>query len=147
MDPRRSTFFGCALVIGLTACGDSSTEPVGESPATPQRVILAAPSFATNINEIFQRRGCSSGSCHGNGTGGMTLGTSAPSNYAAIVGVQASSEDFLRIAPGDAENSYIMIKVEGRQTEGQRMPRGAAPLDSIDLTNLRNWITNGAPNN
>ena len=147
MNLHRPIFLGCALVCGLAGCSDSPTDLGGEIPVSPQREILAAPSFGTNINEIFQRRGCSSGSCHGNGASGMTLGTGASGNYAAIVGVQASSEDFLRVAPGDADNSYIIIKVEGRQTVGQRMPLGAGALDNIDLTNLRNWISNGAPNN
>lgn len=147
MNLHRPIFLGCALAFGLTGCSDSPTDLGGENPVSPQREILAAPSFGTNINEIFQRRGCSSGSCHGNGASGMTLGTGASGNYAAIVGVQASSEDFLRVAPGDADNSYIIIKVEGRQTVGQRMPLGAGALDNIDLTNLRNWISNGAPNN
>ena len=151
MNLHRLVFFRCALVFGLTGCSDSPTDlvtdPTDERPVSSQREILAAPSFVTNINEIFQRRGCSSGSCHGNGASGMTLGTGASGNYAAIVGVQASSENFLQVDPGDAANSYIIIKVEGRQAVGQRMPLGSGALDNIDLTNLRNWISNGAPNN
>ena len=151
MNLHRPVLLGCALVFGLTGCSDSPTalvtDPGDESPVSSQREILAAPSFVTNINEIFQRRGCSSGSCHGNGASGMTLGTGASANYAAILGVQASSEDFLQVDPGDPANSYIIIKVEGRQTIGQRMPLGSGALDTIDLTNLRNWISNGAPNN
>ena len=37
--------------------------------------------------------------------------------------------------------------LEGRQSVGLQMPRGGTPLDNIDLTNIRNWINNGAPNN
>lgn len=27
---------------------------------------------------------------------------------------------------------------------GRQMPQGAAPLDTIDLTDIMNWINNGA---
>lgn len=144
MAPRRSILVVPALLVALAACGESN--PMGDDP-DDDREILASPSFATDINEIFQRRGCSSGACHGNNAGGLTLTADAAANFAAIVGVQAQAEDFLRIDPGDPDDSYIVIKVEGRQSVGQRMPRGQSPLDAIDLTNIRNWISNGAPNN
>lgn len=142
MHVRRSTLLVPALVLSLTACGESTpTEPADD------REVLTNPSFATDINEIIQRRGCSSGACHGNGAGGMTLTTDAAANYAEMVSVQALSESFLRIDPGNPDDSYIVIKIEGRQTVGLQMPRGQSPLDNIDLTNIRNWISNGAPNN
>jgi hypothetical protein len=77
---------------------------------------------------------------------GLNLQTSAA--YASLVNV-ASTEDATKklVLPGDAQNSYIVIKVEGRQSVGGQMPLGAAPLDTIDLKNLRNWIDQGALNN
>ena len=39
------------------------------------------------------------------------------------------------------------MKPENRQSVGQQMPRGETQLDAIDLTNIKNWINNGAPNN
>ena len=129
-------------VAALAACGgDSITEPVAE------REILANPSFVTDINPIFQARGCASGACHGSGAGGLTLTSSASVNYGRLVGVQAAGEPFQLVAAGDAENSYLVIKIEGRQTSGTRMPRGGNPLDAVDRGNIRNWIDNGAPNN
>lgn len=144
MAQRRSILVVPALLLAMAACGESN--PMGDDPGD-DREILTNPSFATDINEMIQRRGCSSGACHGNNAGGMTLTASAAANFAEIVGVQAQSEDFLRVNPGNPDDSYIVIKVEGRQSVGQRMPRGQSPLDAIDLTNLRNWISNGAPNN
>lgn len=131
-----------AAVASVGACGESTTAPTEDT-----REILTDPSFAVNINEIIQRRGCSASACHGNAAGGMTLTASAAANYAAWVDVPALAESFLRVEPGNADDSYVIIKVEGRQSVGQQMPRNAAPLDNIDLTNLRNWINNGAPNN
>ena len=134
------------LAATALACGESTTDPMEEE-EEDTREILSDPSFATDINEIIQRRGCASGSCHGGGAGDMTLTASAAANFAAWVNVQAESEDFLLVEPGNPDDSYVVIKVEGRQAVGLRMPRGGTALDNIDLTNLRNWISNGAPNN
>jgi hypothetical protein len=145
MNASRPASLSLALALFAAACGGD--DPTSLSP--PQREIKAQPSFANDINEIFQRRGCSSGACHGaaGGQAGLVLSAGASANYAMLVNVQATSENFLRVAPSDADNSYLVIKLEGRQTVGQRMPRGAAPLDDIDMTNIRKWIDNGAPRN
>jgi hypothetical protein len=66
----------------------------------------------------------------------------------SLVNVASSNEPaFLRVEPGDPENSYLVIKNEGRQAVGSRMPIGGAPLDEIDQTNIRTWIAQGAQNN
>lgn len=147
MELRRLLVLTTALAVPLLACnGDGGTGLDGDD---DQREIEANPSFASDINEIFQRRGCSAGSCHGaaGGQAGLELTSSASANYDELVDVPATSEDFLRVQPGNAPDSYLVIKLEGRQAVGGRMPLNAAPLDNIDLTNIRNWIDNGAPNN
>lgn len=150
MNLRRLKLFPLLVGFLATGCGgDSPADPGGGGPGGTPRVILANPSFATNINEIFQRNGCSAGSCHGAAGGqmGLMLTSSASANYGMLVGVAAQSEVFDRVAAGDPVNSYLMIKLEGRQTVGGRMPLNGVPLDGIDMSNLTNWITNGAPNN
>ncbi len=39
------------------------------------------------------------------------------------------------------------MKLEGRQSVGDRSPQTGASLDRIDVTNVRNWIAQGALNN
>ena len=41
---------------------------------------------------------------------------------------------------GKAPESYLIIKLEGRQGVGGRMPFGGAPLDAIDMQSIKNWI-------
>jgi hypothetical protein len=107
---------------------------------------VADPSFATVIQEIFNRRGCAAGSCHGSSqSAGLSL--AAGSSYANLVNVASTQTGTLRVIPGNANGSYLIVKVEGRQTLGDRMPQGASALDNIDLTNLKNWINQGAKNN
>ena len=130
MASLRSNYLPLALALLVAAC--SSDPPLGP----PQREIIGAPSFASDINEIFQRRGCSAGICHGapSGQAGLMLTASAAANYAMLVDVDAASENFKRVLPNDANNSYIVIKLEGRQTVGSQMPLSQTPLDNIDLT-------------
>ena len=76
----------------------------------------------------------------------MTLTGSALQNHAAGVGVASTSEpSLLRVDPGNPDDSYVVVKLEGRQSVGARMPLNAPPLDDIDLTNIRNWIAADAP--
>jgi hypothetical protein len=139
-----------AAALSLAACGDSGTGP-DDDPGNgggngDTRTIVADPSFATVIQEIFNRRGCSASSCHGSSQqAGMDLRSG--SAYANLVNVMATEASVARVIPGNANASYIVVKVEGRQTVGQRMPLGGAALDNIDLTNLKNWINQGAKNN
>ena len=53
----------------------------------------------------------------------------------------------VRVIVSDAVNSYLVKKLEGTAGVGSRMPLGGSPLDNIDLTNVKNWINQGAKNN
>jgi hypothetical protein len=50
-------------------------------------------------------------------------------------------------ASNDATNSHIVIKLEGRQTNGGRMPLGGTALHANTIQNIKNWINRGAKNN
>ncbi len=151
--PRRIPITIVAIAL-LAACGggDSPSDPGGNgnnNGGGDTRQIKTNPSFAADIQNIFERTGCTAMGCHGDGTGaGMTLGSNAGANHGVLVGVPSTSEpNFNRVTPNDATNSYLVIKLEGRQSVGAQMPFGGSALDNIDLTNIRNWINNGAPNN
>jgi hypothetical protein len=136
------------LSIGITgaACGGSDPVGSGGDPPGGGREIKADPSFSSDIQEIFTRKGCTASGCHGSASqGGLDLRPSAA--YGELVDVAAQGEAKILVIPGDAQNSYLVIKLEGRQSFGSQMPEGGTPLDNIDLTNVRNWITQGAQNN
>ena len=143
-----SLLFLSALVS--VGCGDSSS-PTSSSgttttPPTSTRTVKADPSFANDIQEIFNRTGCANGSCHGSAmAAGLNLQSGA--SYASLVNVTASSEPVLRVSPSNADGSYLVVKLEGRQSVGSRMPLGGQSLDQTDLTNIKNWINRGAQNN
>lgn len=143
-----------SAVLALSACGGGgSSSPASPSAPVPtptstgdNRTIQEDPSFSATIQEIFVRRSCASGSCHGAAVAAR-LDLRSEASYAALVGVTATSEPILRVIPGDPDNSYLVMKLEGRQSVGVRMPLGFAPLDEVDLTNIRNWIAQSAKNN
>jgi len=126
--------------------GRGGTDQSAASISLGARIVRDDPSLALDIQEIFNRRGCSSGSCHGAArSAGMDLRTGA--SFTSLVNVASSSEGTLRVIPGDANGSYIIIKLEGRQSVGSRMPLGGSALNSTDLQNIKNWINKGASNN
>lgn len=108
---------------------------------------VVAPSFATVVNDVFQRRGCSAGNCHGSDAGGLTLTGSAPDNYDQLVNVPSTDfPSILRVAPGNAADSYLVHRLEGTGS-GARMPLGGRALSTADLQAIKDWINAGAPEN
>ena len=110
------------------------------------RTIKENPSFATDIQEIFRRNGCTTGQCHGiSREGGLSL-ASASASFLDLVNVASvGNPNIVRVAPNDPVNSYLVQKLEG--TAGTRMPQGSGALDNIDMTNIKNWINQDALNN
>ena len=149
MSKQVRTFVLLVAGAALASCGGEAppTGPRGGGQPQMNRIIKASPSFEQDIQEIFVRAGCTEFGCHASGQGDVTLHPDDRANYGRIVNRASRGEpDFLLIKPFDATNSYIMIRLEDRQGFGVSMPPGSR-LDNIDLTNLRNWISNGAPRN
>ena len=133
-------FLTVLAFIFLSQCSsDSSTG------TEPPPTVKDDPSFAADIQSIFTNN-CISSGCHNAGAaGGMVL--LQGQSYANLVNVASIQEPGkTRAIPSDSANSYIVIKLEGRQTNGSRMPLGGA-LNSNSIQNIKNWIDKGAKNN
>jgi hypothetical protein len=130
--------------VALGACGEKIT---GSLPVLERvEAIQGDPSFSWVIQEIFNRRGCAASACHGSSQkAGLDL--RAGRSWASLVNVPSTQVSVARVIPGNVVDSYLMAKVEGRQSVGERMPKGWPPLDDIDMGNLRNWIAQGAKGN
>ena len=144
------------VVLGtmVASCGgEGSLDPTasGGDDNEPQmnRLIRANPSFAGDIQEIFVRRGV-----HqrrrlprtGSGQSHSSRQCPGESRKPGERGGPGAESEYVLVKPFDATNSYVVIRLEGRQRIGLTMPFGSS-LDSIDLTNIKNWINNGALNN
>jgi hypothetical protein len=110
--------------------------------------LPAAPTLTQMQALIFSH--C--GSCHtGVGTAlpGVQNLTTAANTFANLVGVDSVEQPGLkRVAPGDAENSYVVRKLEGSPSiTGARMPFGGPFFDQATIDQLKAWINAGAQNN
>lgn len=109
-------------------------------------------SFVTHVNPIFS--GCTG--CHG-GSGGLTFSTtSSAANYAALVDVAAGCDGttgYRRVSPvggvdGADVFSILMRLRDSALTNGTCWSdHPSATAGSAELTRIRGWIRNGAPNN
>jgi hypothetical protein len=86
--------------------------------------------------------------CHIGASAPEGLQLDAAHAYNALVGVPSVEEPtFLRVDPGNPDESYMVLKIEGAPgIEGGQMPLGETPLPQATIDAIRQWITNGAPN-
>ena len=104
-------------------------------------------SFQNDIVPILANNSCSSEFCHGNAD-------SPPSNFSVLSaesllgpGNEAAQLETCDIVRGNPDESYLVKKLAGTASIGERMPLGGSPVSSSDLATIRQWITEGAPNN
>lgn len=107
------------------------------------------PSLASIQNNIFTPTcsivGCHSGPPGPNLPAGMDLST-ADASFSSLINISSIEvPTILRVAVGDADNSYLIQKLEGTAAVGARMPLGGPFLDQADIDVLRLWIASGAP--
>jgi len=107
-----------------------------------------AVSFATQILPLLTT--CTGGSCHDDSGPQQGLELSPAVAHASLVGVASRECPTTQLVdPGDPHASYFLFKLRGNGPcmTGTRMPRGAPALTLAQLVLVRDWITNGAPNN
>jgi hypothetical protein len=138
-----------AAVLATAACDESLSSIAGPTPNLE-------PTFSSIQREIFEssdssgRAACVS--CHNTVgsqfTGGLNLIHDLA--YDQLVGRASTQKPgLLRVAPSNADGSYMVHKLEGAPDILQlRMPRNGPPfLTSGQITIIRRWIDLGAPRN
>lgn len=84
--------------------------------------------------------------CHAGASAPQGLRLDAGNSFAMLVGVPSvQAPSVLRVAPGNADASYLVQKIEGRAAVGGRMPLGGPPLPQASIDLVRGWIAAGAP--
>jgi hypothetical protein len=86
--------------------------------------------------------------CHAAGSGGLVMGDTAASAYAALVGVASTNGGGLNyVEPGNSAMSYMYHKVNNTQADvggvGGRMPLGGM-LEQAQIDTIKQWIDDGA---
>lgn len=138
-------------ILVWSACsGDGSTLGPDGTPTTngadvdDDAVTVTLTELKT---DIFTQR-C--GPCH---LGAAPSGNMSLTNeliWEETVDVPAiGNSDFVRVDPGDPDNSYIVMKLRGgsRISGGQMPSDGTAPLEDKDITRVATWIAEGALDN
>jgi len=141
------------LSLGLLAfaigCDEKLSDIAGPSPGlTPTYSSISANIFTSS--DASGRVACTQ--CHTNQgrTPAANLNLLTEVGYAQLVGVASVQKaGAIRVIPGDADNSYLVHKLDGRSDMvGQRMPRNAGPfLTEGQMLIIRRWIDQGAQNN
>lgn len=100
-----------------------------------------------SIQENVFTPACSA--CHSGPTGpnlpaGMDLSSEAASlaSLVQVPSIQVPATS--RVERGDANNSYLIEKLEGTASVGDRMPRGGPFLEQATVDAIRAWIDSGA---
>ncbi len=107
------------------------------------------PSLASIQTSIFTPT-CSVAGCHSGPPGpnlpaGMDL-SSASASFSSLINIASFQvPTTLRVAVGDADNSYLIRKLEGTSSVGSRMPQDGPFLDQATIDVIRLWIDTGAP--
>ena len=94
--------------------------------------------------DIFSQR-CAASGCHSGvqPAGGLGL-DSATNTFNNTINITSQVSGIRRIIPNDAENSYLVQKIEGRAARGSRMPLNRDPLSINDINRIKSWINSGA---
>ena len=145
---RYGIFTGISWFIGLSACAGDGIglnefgEPV-DSSGVADSIPLASTleSIQTNIFSAV----CAV-KCHRLPTPKKDLNLEAGEAYENLVNVPSVGiPAMMRVLPGDADNSYIIWKLEGREgIRNKQMPLNLPALPSDQIDSIKTWINEGA---
>jgi hypothetical protein len=141
----RAAAMACLLAAGTAGCDESLSDVAGPTPNLDA-------TFASIQGAIFEtadsngRPACTD--CHNTRfasvNGGLDLSHDAA--YANLVGApSAAKPGAVRVIPGEAANSYLIHKLEGRSgIVGLRMPISGPYLTTGQIAVIQRWIELGA---
>jgi hypothetical protein len=131
-----------SLALASVSCGGDGvlTEVGGPPPDT-------GPTLADVQSAVFTPR-CGVPGCHGPPAPEQGMELSSGRTYVSTVGVDATElPGFKRVAPGNAADSYLYMKIAGDpRIVGDRMPFGGT-LTAAEIDVVRAWIAAGAKDN
>ena len=123
----------------------SSTGPDNQQPPNPTTKLAKFSAIQANV---FNTK-CAFSGCHNSASQASGLDLSEGKAYSNLVNVPSQEvPQFKRVAPGNPNQSYLVMKLEGSSgIQGARMPRGGSPLSQATIDSIKKWIADGAPNN
>jgi len=134
------------VALALAACGAGSGEGLDQngqpivSPPTGLQPTLA--SIQDNVFTV----NCAVSGCHGGA--GAQYGLRLDPGFSAgnLINVPSPRDsNLIRVVPGDPDASFIIQKLQGTQTIGDRMPDGGPYLTTATVNVTRQWCQDAAP--
>ena len=132
-----------ATVLRLSSGNNMASLPVAPTTPSASGELTARLSSIQSMifNDSFIRH-------HGAQDTEAGLDLTVGNAFANLVNVRSVQGDLHLVTPGDAENSYLIHKLDGRAgIVGDRMPRFGPSLTTEQIDFIRQWINNGAQNN
>ena len=138
-----------ALVLG--ACGGGSGEGLDENgqplgaDGGPAAGTGLTPTLASIQANVFSGS-CAVPGCHGGSSAQFGLRLDPGFSAGNLINMASPrAANLIRVVPGNPNASFLIQKLEGTQSLGDRMPQFGPylPQSTIDL--IRQWIQNGAP--
>jgi hypothetical protein len=136
-----------ALALAVSGCAASGSRATPDAGAFPCFACIdGGDASGPAAIKVVLRSTCAYGgvelSCHGVGSGGLTLGTA--DDLAQIIGVASTERpEMVRVAPGQPAASYLYLKLAGDGgIEGGPMPGGVTDPRLVAL--FGEWIDAGA---
>ncbi len=129
------------LIVGCSA-GSGDGLNISGRPLSEAGDLPLAPTLESVQANVFDP---SCIVCHSGANAPQGLRLDTANSFTSLVGI-SSREDgsVLRVAPGAPDNSYLIHKLEGTASVGERMPLGGPPIPQSIIDFVRQWITDGA---
>jgi len=135
------------LAVGVAACGsDSPTAPTPPTTPTPTPTPGALTATLSSIQSVVFNDSCIGH--HGDHATDADLDLRDGQSFSNLVNRQSIQVALDLVEPDDAENSYLIHKLDGRAgIVGDRMPPAGPFLSQADIDVIKQWINAGAQNN
>lgn len=129
------------VVVGCSA-GSGEGLDISGRPLSEGGNLPLAPTLASVQANVFNP---SCIICHSGANAPQGLRLDAANSFTNLVGVPSREDSsFLRVAPGDPDQSYLIHKLEGTASSGEQMPLGGPPIPQSTIDFVRQWIIDGA---
>jgi len=130
----RSSFLVAGLLLALAIA------------AQPQETGI---DYETQIQPIFTAScavsGCHTGETRSFGVTGAGLVLLPESSYQALINAPTKGDpNRFQVVPGNSAESMLVLKLEGAEGVGSRMPLGEDPLPPETIQLVKDWIDQGA---
>jgi hypothetical protein len=136
------------MLLMLGACGAGTGEGLdqnGQPLSAGGGSVALAPTLASIQANVFSVN-CAIPGCHGGGTVQFGLRLDPGFSAGNLINVPSPRDtNLIRVIPGNPNGSFIIQKLEGTQTLGDRMPQFGPYLPQSTIDVIRQWIRDGAP--